>query len=169
MADNHYGQLVTAKQDQREEARLKGKVRQGDNLRKKIFWRNGEFWFVRLKGLKGKVGQQGQLEKKIFWRNGDFRIVRLKGLKSISQARGQIEKQKNFAGMWNSELWVEKGNSGKQTIWKIKSFGEMWNSELWKYFALHQRKKLPSPRTETPVQNLKKNHEIEGSLKLLSP
>ena len=87
MADNHYGQLVTAKQDQREEARLKGKVRQGDNLRKKIFWRNG-----------------------------DFRIVRLKGLKSISQARGQIEKQKNFAGMWNSELWVEKGNSGKQTI-----------------------------------------------------
>ena len=71
---------------------------------------------MRLKGLKGKVGQQGQLEKKIFWRNGDFRIVRLKGLKSISQARGQIEKQKNFAGMWNSELCVEKGNSGKQTI-----------------------------------------------------
>ena len=149
--------------------RVKRESQAMGHFEKKILWRNWKFWFVRLKGLKWKVGQQGQLEKKIFWRNGDFRIVRLKGLKSISQARGQIEKQKNFAGMWNSELCVEKGNSGKQTTWKIKSFGEMWNSELWKYFSLHQTKKLPSPRTETPVQNLKKNHEIEGSLKLLSP
>ena len=63
MADNHYGQLVVAKQDQKEEARLKGKVRQGDNLRKKIFWRNGDFRIVRLKGLKGKVRQGDSLQK----------------------------------------------------------------------------------------------------------
>ena len=45
MADNHYGQLVTAKQDQREEARLKGKVRQGDNLKRKYYGetRNSDF------------------------------------------------------------------------------------------------------------------------------
>ena len=38
-ADNDYGQLVAEKQDQKEEARLKGKLRQGDNSKKKFFSR----------------------------------------------------------------------------------------------------------------------------------
>ena len=71
MADNHYGQLVVAKQDQKEEARLKGKVRQADNSKKKIFCRNVGFPNAR---LKGKIRKGTIRKKKIFWRNVGFPI-----------------------------------------------------------------------------------------------
>ena len=127
MADNHYGQLVVAKQDQKEEARLKGKVRQADNSKKKIFCRNVGFPNAR---LKGKV-KKGTIRKK-------KNILEKCGIPNCKVKR-ESQEADNYK---NKILWRNV------TILKLKCFGKCEILNCKKCISLTKEDKFPSTQIE---------------------